>query len=270
MLNRRLLLKSGALVSGFALVNEASRAQDTCAAYRTLQFRSPEVGDIGAAAGNAPSPAAEITKAFRLMLQAPMGVEPIDIANYFSRLDVRSEAKIQGEQRLFREEWPTPGPANPMIVGFFAATQLLPGGDQTAWCAAFVNYCLLVCGRLGTSSAASASFRNLRNIPSAGAPSTGDVAVFRDSGPAGNDPGGFGHVGFFVSAEDVLGGKYLARPAAIQRYQQSPSSYVWVLGGNQQGADPGSTGGVKVAPIPRQGSLQLLGFISIAKFKEVP
>jgi len=209
----------------------------------------------------------DVAKAFRLMMAAPRNVAPVDVANYFSRLDVKSETVIQGAKRLFREEWPTPGPANPMIVGFFAATQLLPGGDQTAWCAAFANFCLYTAGLLGTGSAASASFRQLTDIPSDGAPKSGDLAVFRDQGSKGDS---FGHVGFFASASDVKSGKYQARPEAMQRYNQAPSSYLWVLGGNEQGGDPGSTGGVKVAPMPRDGSLQLLGFVSIGKFKKIP
>lgn len=271
MLNRRLMLSSGLLATTAAVVSDsAARAEDNCSGYQGFNFRPPTVPSETEAKGDGPVPGVEIAKAFRLMMKAPHGIVPIDIANYFSQLNVKSEGKIGGAQRLFREEWPTPGPANPMIVGFFAATQLLPSGDQTAWCAAFVNYCLWAAGKLGTASAASASFRKLRDIPSTGSPNTGDVAVFRESGSGGNDPDGKGHVGFFVAPSDVTSGKYPARPEAIQRYQQSPSSYVWVLGGNQQGGDAGSTGGVKAAPIPRDGSLQLLGFVSIGKFQKIP
>lgn len=267
MLDRRSLLTSGLLAtSGTVLAHRASKAADDCSGYQTFNFRPALVPDAGTATGNGPSPAIDVAKAFRLMMAAPRNVAPVDVANYFSRLDVKSETDIGGAKRLFREEWPTPGPANPMIVGFFAATQLLPGGDQTPWCAAFTNYCLSTAGLLGTGSAASASFRRLRDIASDGAPKSGDLAVFRDQGPRGDS---FGHVGFFVSASDVKSGKYQARPEAIQRYDQAPSNYVWILGGNQQGTDR-STGGVKVAPMPRNGGLQLLGFVSTGKFKKIP
>jgi uncharacterized protein (TIGR02594 family) len=280
MLNKRRLLKA-VVTASFALPcfqarAEATRGDELCHGYETLQFLPPTVeASTSSPVGNNPSPAVDIAKAFRLMLKAPAGRDPIDVANYFNKLNVKSETKYRveagdSENLFFREEWPTPGPANPMIVGFFAATQLLPSGDQTAWCAAFVNYCLFVAGKQGTSSAASASFRKLARSSPSRAPATGDIAVFRDAGFKGDDPGGQGHVGFFVAPDDVTSGKYPARPGARARYDANPDAYVWVMGGNQRGADAGSTGGVKVAPIPVSASTILLGFAPVAAFKEIP
>src|SRR5437763_10958974 len=65
----------------------------------------------------------------------------------------------------YQEAWPQPDPshptyANPVIVAFFLATNLKPAGDTTAWCAAFVNWCLQRAGLPTTKSASSQSFVN--------------------------------------------------------------------------------------------------------------
>ncbi len=280
MISRRSTLVGASAALLVPVVSSKAGAQGAsvsgCHAYESLQFLPPIVDpSTSTVVGNDPTPAIDVAKAFRLMLKSPSGKDPIDVANYFNKLEVKSEAKYPTGPTTkanlpFREEWPTPGPANPLIVGFFAATQLLPSGDQTAWCAAFVNYCLFQAGKVGTSSAASTSFRKIAKDVQAHTPVSGDIAVFRDAGPKGDDPDGQGHVGFFVAPSDVASGKYPARAKALAQYNQNPTGQIWVLGGNQRGGDPGSTGGVKAAPIPVNSGLILLGFVPVASFRDIP
>lgn len=70
--------------------------------------------------------------------------------------------------------------ANPVRVGFFDATNLrAPSGDETAWCAAFVNWCVTQAdrGNRATGSAASSSSRTWATATDN--PATGDIAVFK-------------------------------------------------------------------------------------------
>jgi|SRR5581483_939232 len=156
----------------------------------------------------------EVTTAFRLLFRAPRGVTPLLVAEYFEGLRDKNSAG-----KPYNYEWPTPGRANPLIVGFFSMTNTLPSeGDQTSWCAAFVNFCLAVADKKLTGSALSGSFRTYGQQTND--PTPGDIVVFRDAGPKGNQ--GFGHVGFFVSKDN---------------------NGIQVLGGNQRGST-GSTGAV--------------------------
>jgi hypothetical protein len=211
--------------------------------------------------------------AFRLLFgSANKGQSGIEIARYFLNLHTRNK-----NGWLYREEWPTPGRANPMIVGLFAMTQTLPSdGDQTSWCAAFVNFCLNVSGFHGTDSALSGSFRRLIDQPasSTAKPKTGDLVVFRDVGSSGDDANGHGHVGFFVRPENVT-----TNPNSTQRGQfyvnaqeerRFKSGMLHVLGGNQRGSDTGSTGGVKVAVFPMESAaLRCLGFVSATSLTRI-
>lgn len=47
---------------------------------------------------------------------------------------------------------------NPRIVEYHQATNLKASADEVAWCASFVNWCLLRGGSRGTNSAAARSF----------------------------------------------------------------------------------------------------------------
>jgi uncharacterized protein (TIGR02594 family) len=137
---------------------------------------------------------------------------PYDIASYF----------VTSLPQKFQSAWPEPNPAsptlaNPLIVLFFLATKTKPSGDKTAWCAAFMNWCLSHASPAiaGTQDAGSQSFLNWgqevwnkqQSWPPVGA-RQGDVAVFTlKSDPA------HGHVTFFQRATpgqpkhvDVLGG----------------------------------------------------------------
>lgn len=119
----------------------------------------------------------------------------------------------QPNLNFYAEEWPVR--ANPLIVSFFDATQIRkPNGDQTAWCAAFVNWVLDNRWRdrdvefEPTYQAGSSTFRNWGNDATSD-PKPGDIVVFEDI-RAGEE--WRGHVGFFVTYDDsrenilVLGG----------------------------------------------------------------
>lgn len=78
--------------------------------------------------------------------------------------------------------------------------------DSTAWCAAFVGYCLEMAGIASTKALNARSYLNW-GIATA-KPKIGDLVVFWRESLAS----GFGHVAFFVRID---------------------GNYVWVLGGNQ-------------------------------------
>lgn len=196
--------------------------------------------------GTAPPSVAEINRAYEILLNSPIGVAPIDVAQYFLAVGAGAYGE---ENRIFVREWPIR--ANPLIFHFFSSTQTSPAGDTTAWCAAFVNWCLLrsraeTLDEIGkppgsfskggkpfnsknmkehsTNNASSGSFRCLEQITD---PQRGDIVVFKD---AGTDEltkvcRGSGHVAF-----------YLGNPGG---------GWVRVLGGNQ--SLKGSNGAVTVA-----------------------
>lgn len=167
---------------------------------------------------------------------------PISYAAYFSQI-----TDVNGDKEPYKAEWNS-SRANPLIVGFFGMTNSLPSsGDQTAWCAAFVNFCLQAAGKQGTFSALSGSFRGYGDDAEEN-PTIGDVVVFSKIGPEGNK--GFGHVGLFVAKE---------------------GDDVWVLGGNQR-ADSldnnPSKGEVTLTKFPRtSSSLKLESFRKIPEMK---
>ena len=113
-----------------------------------------------------------------------------------------------------RSQWPGAA-TNPRILNYFkvAASWFEPDGDETDWCAAFVNYCLLTSGHFGTEHPGARSFFwNKKNIfVRLEAPAKGCIAVRRYS--PFDDPQwkeGPGHVGFVMgwTANDItlLGG----------------------------------------------------------------
>jgi uncharacterized protein (TIGR02594 family) len=160
-------------------------------------------------------------KANAILNGAPTGVVPIQVARYF----------VTSVPREYQRAWPEPDInhptyANPMIVLFFLATTLKPSGDTTAWCSAFVNWCLQRSQVKGTNDAGSQSFINQnwgtevwnkseRRMPTNAG--EGDAAIFRHQ----SDPA-HGHVAFF------------------QRISVSKPKSIEVLGGNQiVGSGPG-------------------------------
>ena len=151
-------------------------------------------------------------------------VTPLDVATYLS-------ASVPDKYRM---AWPEPNPAhptyaNPLILRLFLSTKTVPMGDETAWCAAFVNWCLTRAGIMGTASGSSQSFINApwgkavwrygdSVMPTEA--KQGDIAVFR----LRYDPG-HGHVCFFkqisqtrANSVEVLGGNQLRGYGSAQRH----------------------------------------------------
>lgn len=92
------------------------------------------------------------------------------------------------------------------VLEYHHATSLKASDDETPWCAAFVNWCLLQAGIPGTNSALARSFQKW-GIPAFN-PKEGDIVVlWRDSKISTK-----GHVGFFVKRD---------------------AKYVYIFGGNQ-------------------------------------
>jgi uncharacterized protein (TIGR02594 family) len=166
--------------------------------------------------GLKPARPEEVMRAAELLAAAPQASSGVDVARYFAEL---TEKNSDGE--LYNAEWTAR--ANPLIVSFFKATNYgSPSGDQTPWCAAFVNWCLQRASRTSTHSASSGSFRCFGEA--AGDPEPGDIAVFKNPGQDAKCSGS-GHVAFWLSAAgdsvQVLGGNQrdsirVSRMAAVQ------------------------------------------------------
>lgn len=96
---------------------------------------------------------------------------------------------------------------NPRVLEYFAKTgNSWVQDDETAWCAAFVGFCLETAGIASTKLLNARSYLNWHSPTLT--PKLGDVAVFWRNTPASAE----GHVAFYIS-NDVNG--------------------IWVLGGNQ-------------------------------------
>jgi uncharacterized protein (TIGR02594 family) len=248
MFSRRAIIGSGTIAAGLIAMKPTVGAQvaspgperPPAAPLNPFNFQRPEddptFGSLisggppsAATVGNGPSRHDEVRTAFRLLFNAPRGVNHLAVAQYFHDLTDKVDATHK-----YNEEWVDR--ANPMIVGFFSMTNTAPSnGDQTSWCAAFVSFCLYTAGKQNKFSALSGAYRSYS--ASTDSPTPGDIVVFREAGP--NGAKGFGHVGFFLS---------------------KTASTVKVLGGNQRG-HTGSTGAVTTSDFPiNGGGLQLHSF----------
>lgn len=86
--------------------------------------------------------------------------------------------------------------ANPRILEYFGSTTLRTTSDETAWCAAFVNWCLAQVGITGTRSAAAASWISWGISKGA---QTGAITVIHNPAMANSSLSRSGnHVGFLV------------------------------------------------------------------------
>jgi uncharacterized protein (TIGR02594 family) len=151
-------------------------------------------------------------------------ITPLDIARYFLAIAQDTDQKFDALWPSYMRAWPVR--ANPVIVTFFTDTHTKPAGDTTAWCSAFVNWCIDQ-ARKGrpdkdkllppTHNAASKSWRSWGKgivyekssfVTSNGTPSVGDVVVFVDTADTVH-----GHVCFYLGREGyrirVLGGNQL-------------------------------------------------------------
>lgn len=151
--------------------------------------------------GRQPPRRNEVQLAEQILGDSP-NTSPLDVAKYFEQLTITNE-----DSENYNSEWSVR--ANPLIVLFFLQGTNYDNtkGDETAWCAAFVNWCLKRAGEPYTNSASSGSFRCF--CDEAITPKEGDIAVFKKNGH--DDPcAGEGHVGFYVSEESeavtLLGG----------------------------------------------------------------
>jgi uncharacterized protein (TIGR02594 family) len=174
---------------------------------------------------------------------APIKTEPFRVAEYFLRV---AGGEFGADRKQFCRAWPVR--ANPVIVGFFKATDLKPAGDVTAWCAAFVNWCY---GRAGltdpsgsmksaTDSASSGSFRTWGKEVKPENAKLGDIVVFELLHGTHADPAR-GHVGFFVSFD-------------------STSKQIVILGGNQFEGKP-VVHAINTKPIGINGSVLRLNSV---------
>jgi len=128
----------------------------------------------------------------------------------------RREAALPAHER---SQWPDPG-ENPRILNYFKVCSAwfeADDGDEVDWCAAFVNYCLVTSGHMGTDHPGARSFfwNKKGQFISLPKPVPGSIAVRRYA-PFG-DPkweSGPGHVGFVIAASETT---------------------VTLLGGNQSG-----------------------------------
>lgn len=147
-------------------------------------------------------------EAHKILDSAPWGQTPIDVARYF----------IGDVPQTWIRAWRDSDFANPIVVLFFSATHDKPAGDTTAWCSAFLNWCLQRSEIPGTKSAGSQSFATWgrtvwtlgQELP--GKAKTGDIALFKHK----SDPA-HGHVALFEKVSDqqaasieVIGGNQIA------------------------------------------------------------
>jgi uncharacterized protein (TIGR02594 family) len=205
MLTRRTLVTSATTLPALTLAAQPAASQtaasvDVVRDWGFIPTVPLEPGSTSSPTGDSPPRFGEISKAFGLLYNAPRGQVPLEVARYFQTLPDKNQ-----DGSPYNAEWPVK--ANPVIVGFFSMTNTTPSsGDQTSWCAAFLNFCLVASGREMTFSALSGSFRRYRTATET--PKEGDIVVFTNTGPSGAQ--GFGHVAFFLSKDSsgitVLGG----------------------------------------------------------------
>jgi hypothetical protein len=275
-MQRRQLITGAVAVTALAAIQPAWSQDSVVPDIQLVGELPPLPSDLADSAGSPPAPYSptadvgtkpptpeEITRATDLLKNSPFGVPPIEVAQYF--LAVGAGAYGQ-ELRPYAREWPVR--ANPLIFHFFSATQTKPEGDTTAWCAAFLNWCLLrsrassadEIGRApgnfsssgkpfpeknlkdhSTNSASSGSFRCWADTKT---PKRGDIVVFRDPGTDDLTKvcRGTGHVAF-----------YLGEPTKDQ---------VRVIGGNQ--TLKGSNGAITVADMKTSAGSRFLKYVSLS------
>jgi hypothetical protein len=204
----------------------------------------------------------EIKTAYALLTQSPFQTTPLNVAQYFLSIGAGAYGR---QYRPYAREWPER--ANPIIYHFFSATLTRPQGDATAWCAAFLNWCLLRAKAVSpeeigkapghfsesgkpfpdaniknfsTNSASSGSFRCWTATD---APRPGELAVFKNAGTDSMTPVclGQGHIAFFLS---------VPRPG-----------FVRVLGGTQTAA--GSGGAVTIADMSTQPGSRFMKYVRL-------
>lgn len=221
LMNRRTLV-AGMAASSFSLAAHAQPSRDW-SALAVEDTAAPLLPDDLATYSNQPSLNEQISGyqpfgtspptsqesmlAKKVLDGVPTSTTPITVALYFLSVGA---GQAGAELRPYITAWPVRW--NPVIVEFFSATRTQPSGDTTAWCAAFMNFCLIKAATgktlpanaaTPTLSAAARSFREWgKSVADLGvAPRPGDIVVFRRK-----DSPAHGHVGFFLAekADSVL------------------------------------------------------------------
>lgn len=218
-MNRRSLIRALSLLPLVPIIKPAAAQINDATANYLRQWDSASSGTPSPSVGTAPARPWDVQRAFEILSAAPRAPQatPFDTAVWFK--DLKDTSK-EGEP--FNAEWAHS--TNPVITGFFNVTDTVPhDGDQTSWCAAFVNWCLAA-GRKNISCSATAqSFAwDRRKFPGASSPELGDLVVF-----AALDGSRIGHVGF------------LSKPLGAPDPEGGRKKGVWVIGGNQKARDTG-------------------------------
>lgn len=171
----------------------------------TPDYQGPLPGG-GGVLGRSPALNKERQTARAVLAKAPKGPVPLSVATYFLAV---GNGDYGANWKPYVMGWPERW--NPVIVSFFQATHTTPEGDETSWCAAFMNWCYQqVSNRPATGSASSGSFRTFGTETRS--PQKGDIVVFESTNNL-ESAAGHGHVGFFVQdfgdEIEVLGGNQI-------------------------------------------------------------
>ena len=215
-----------------------------------------------------------LATAQRILSYAPKTTHPFAVAKYFLSIargedpDIGARALAQYKDE-FQPNWPyylqeevpidindrskgVYSHENPLIVIFFQETQLdsYLATDETAWCAAFMNWCVVnsYVGRQDKSSLPAPPRHGLASRFSQFAeettqPKCGDIAVFRReySNSRGERKVG-GHVGFYLG--------------------EAPNDHVKIFGGNQGNQ-------LKISNYPKLGRLGSAQY-TLTSYRTIP
>ena len=236
MLSRReFVTASGAAAVSIAYTGHAADmvVEDTAVTQRRPRvlgrdFNGPLPSDLYIR-GKFP-PKTEEERIARDIINAAPTSSPLAIMRYFAGL-TRVNAGGEAYNAGWAHRW------NPVIVEFFTATTDTHSGDETPWCAAFLNWCLRRARYKGlTESASSGSFRDAPGRTTN--KSVGDIVVYKSTGCQG-------HVALYLR---TVGGSYE------------------VIGGNQTDIQRHHSINIKKVPFPGSG-LSLHSFHKISAFR---
>ncbi|WP_245490085.1 CHAP domain-containing protein [Rhizobium ruizarguesonis] len=224
--------------------------------YASLSNEEPMNGEFGnelLVQGTLQPSSAEVAVARQIIdaADALSQSRPVEIAGFL--LEV-ARGTHGNDWQPYTRAWPKDAHANPLILDFFSAAKCSPKGDETAWCAAFVSWCILK-GRKGAPTASldkvpknagSSSFRTWGEpvvtfdtsssvVRTHSAPQIGDLVVFQEMRANGTPDPTYGHVTFFVGMDGTR---------------------IQCLGGNQFEGHP-TVHAINVKWIPIDGKLRL-------------
>jgi len=115
---------------------------------------------------------------------------------------------------------------NPRIIEYHSSCTLRATNDETPWCSAFVNWCMIQAGLSGTDNAAARSWLQWKEGSKIKSPKLGCIAVFK----RGTNPWE-GHVGMFSDEGDshiqVLGGNQGNAVSVAPQRKEKLLAYLW-------------------------------------------